>query len=115
VTAQGRRLEQAILNILENAAQHSPEGSEIQLIIDRPLEGKCKVKVVDRGSGVPEEFLERVFEPFVSTRKGGTGLGLCIVKNTVEALGGGVVISNNDPPPGCTVELTLPLARKGEP
>jgi PAS domain S-box-containing protein len=115
VIAESQRLKQVILNLLENASQHSPEGSEIRLVIQKPLAGKCKVRVVDLGPGVPEEFLPRVFQPFFSTRRGGTGLGLSIIKNIVESYGGSVLILNDDPPPGCVVEVTLPLAENGKP
>jgi PAS domain S-box-containing protein len=110
VFAQRDRLELAILNLLENSAHHSPEGSEIRLVIAVPLGGECTVRVVDKGSGVSDRVLPKLFEPFFSTRRGGTGLGLSIVKNTVESFGGSVEISNNDPPPGCAAAVTLPLA-----
>ena len=58
------------------------------------------------------EHLARVFEPFFTTRKHGTGLGLSLVKHIVEAHQGTVAIGNNVPPPGCTAEVCLPVARE---
>jgi signal transduction histidine kinase len=55
-----------------------------------------------------------VFKPFFTTRKHGTGLGLALVKNIVHAHRGDVALWNNDPPPGCTVEVRLPVAREPE-
>jgi PAS domain S-box-containing protein len=109
VLADGRRLQQVFLNLLDNAAQHSPEGSEIQVVICEPEGRVCRTQVIDRGSGIPPEILSRIFEPFFSTRRGGTGLGMSIVKHIVEAHGGTITIVNNDPPPGCTVEVRLPI------
>jgi PAS domain S-box-containing protein len=109
VFADARRLQQAFINILDNAAQHSPEGSEIQIVICECEVRVCRTQVIDRGSGIPPEILSRIFEPFFSTRQGGTGLGMSIVKHIVEAHGGTITIMNNDPPPGCTVEIRLPI------
>jgi signal transduction histidine kinase len=69
------------------------------------------VQVIDSGSGIPEDLLPRIFEPFFTTRRGGTGLGLSIVKYVVENHGGTVAAFNNEPPPGCTFEVKLPIEK----
>jgi signal transduction histidine kinase len=115
VSADGPRLQQVFINLLENAAHHSPEGSEIHLVIEQPNDEWCKVKVIDRGSGVPEELFSRIFEPFFSTRRGGTGLGLSIVKYVVENHGGTVMGYNNESVPGCTFEVKLPVEKSQKP
>jgi PAS domain S-box-containing protein len=112
VTADARKLHQVFVNLLDNAAQHSPEDTAIQLIIHAPVGEMCRIAIVDRGAGIPQDMLARVFEPFFSTRRGGTGLGMSIVKHIVEAHGGTVTIANNAPPPGCTVEIGLPLVER---
>jgi PAS domain S-box-containing protein len=112
VLADLRRLHQVFINLLDNAAQHSPTGSEVQLLIHETGDDMCMLQVVDCGSGISEELLPRIFEPFFSRRKGGTGLGTSIVKQIVEAHGGTVTIANNDPAPGCTVAIRLPLAER---
>jgi PAS domain S-box-containing protein len=109
VRADGRRLQQVFLNLLDNAAQHAPESSEIQIMICEPKGKTCAIQVIDRGSGIPPDILSHIFEPFFSTRRGGTGLGMSIVKHIVEAHGGTIVIVNNNPPPGCAVEIRLPI------
>jgi two-component system NtrC family sensor kinase len=70
------------------------------------------VRIIDSGRGIPEENLPRIFDPFYSNRRGGTGLGLSLVKHFIENMGGSVRIWNNDPPPGCSAELCIPLAVK---
>ncbi len=105
------KLQQVFLNLLDNAAHHSPEGSEITLTVYKP-EGKIvRVQVSDCGVGIPQDKLETVFEPFFTTRRGGVGLGLSLVKHFVESMGGTAIIWNNDDTPGCTAEVTLPVAR----
>jgi signal transduction histidine kinase len=93
-----------------NAAQHSPEGSDIRLALVGPEEGFLRVLVTDRGTGIRPDALPRAFDPFFTTRKGGVGLGLSVAKRIVEGHGGSVAIRNNEPGPGCTVEVRLPAA-----
>jgi signal transduction histidine kinase len=112
VSADGARLQQVLLNLIENAAQHSPAGSRIILHIVEAAGQRVTIQVGDAGKGISPEKIERVFEPFFTTRTGGTGLGLSLVKHFVESMGGEVMIRNNDPPPGCTVELVLSIAKE---
>jgi signal transduction histidine kinase len=56
------------------------------------------IRVVDHGTGIKPEYFEHIYEPFFTTRKGGTGLGLGIVKRIVESHGGSIEIRNNIPP-----------------
>jgi PAS domain S-box-containing protein len=106
------RLRQILFNLLENAAQNSPVGREIQFHILEQDPKWVKIQIVDQGVGIPEAQLKRVFDPFFTTRQAGSGLGLTLVKSFVQSLGGQVDIRNNDPPPGCTVEVLLPMAGK---
>jgi two-component system, sporulation sensor kinase E len=102
------KLQQVFMNILENASQHSPKGTVISIWIQK--EGKyVKVSICDQGSGIKEDNLKRMFEPFFTTRKKGTGLGLAIVKHILEVHNGTVSIRNSTPGPGCTVDIELPL------
>jgi PAS domain S-box-containing protein len=115
VIADGARLQQVFLNLLENAGQNSPAGNEIEFRIAEPHDNVLRVRVVDRGTGIPTNILPRVFDAFFTTRSGGHGLGLSIVKSVVDNHGGRVDIWNNYPGPGCTVEVSIPAAPKGEP
>jgi signal transduction histidine kinase len=112
VIADNQKMQQVFLNLLDNAAQHSHEGSEISMKIVKQPGNTVQISVTDEGAGIRSENLSRVFEPFFTVRKKGTGLGLSIVKHVVEAHGGHVKIRNNDPQPGCTVEITLPVIQE---
>jgi PAS domain S-box-containing protein len=107
--ADGKKLQQVFINLLDNASQHSPEGSPLRIEIVQGHGNTAQVRVIDRGSGIPADALPRVFDTFFTTRRGGTGLGLSIVKHIVEKHGGAVSLSNNDPPPGCTATVILPV------
>lgn len=115
VMADRGRFIQIIINLLENAAQHSPENSRIRLEIrydeeNRAYPGLASVRIVDSGTGIPPDRLPRVFDPFYTARKGGVGLGLALVKHFIEDMSGAVILSNNTPLPGCTAEIHIPKA-----
>lgn len=107
------RLQQIFINLLDNAVQNSPPNSAIRVEILEPTNGFVHVQVVDGGSGIRTEDGGKLFQPFFTTRKGGTGLGLCIVQRVVRDHGGDIRITNNVPPPGCTVDIGLPVAVEG--
>ena len=110
VLIERERIEQVLVNLLDNAADHSPDDSPIEIELDRRLPGLARVRAIDHGAGPPAAGLDRMFEPFFTTRAGGTGLGLSIAKGIVEDHGGHISASRNDPAPGLTLEFTLPLA-----
>ncbi|MCA8981553.1 MAG: HAMP domain-containing histidine kinase [Planctomycetes bacterium] len=91
----GGELVQVIVNLLSNAMDASPAGSEVAL--DASVEGaKLLLKVTDRGPGIPEADLDRIFEPFFTTKAPGegTGLGLALVCTMVESHGGQVRVES---------------------
>jgi signal transduction histidine kinase len=106
----------AIGNLLTNASKFSPAGSLIR-VSGRRDGDTARITVVDEGPGVPVEERDRIFDRFYrgattrSTR--GTGIGLAIVKTSVEALGGGVDLRESPQGAGATFEVTLPLAAEG--
>ncbi|MHB8120905.1 MAG: sensor histidine kinase [Desulfuromonadaceae bacterium] len=116
VLADGLKLQQIFFNLLENAGHHTPEGSMITLMLTRKnpefSDGMAVVQVIDLGSGIAEDKLPHVFDPFYSDRKGGTGLGLTLVRHFIENMGGAVQITNNNPSPGCIAEVRIPLYRE---
>ena len=103
-------MEQALGNLLTNAALHTPPGTPIEL--GARMQGADLVlEVSDRGPGVPGEHLERVFDLFhraPTAKPGGTGLGLAIVKGFVEAQGGRVTAANR-PEGGALFAIRMPV------
>jgi two-component system phosphate regulon sensor histidine kinase PhoR len=111
VDADPAKLHDILRNLVENAVNHSPEGTEIRL--DARAEGDAAViSVIDAGPGIPPADLTRVFERFYrvdrSRSRPGTGLGLAIVKHLV-GLHGGRVEAANRPEGGAVFTVTLPL------
>jgi signal transduction histidine kinase len=100
------QLEQAVLNLVLNAQESMTDGGQLQLGAVR--RGKEVVFVVeDTGKGMEKDVAERLFEPFLSGRPGGTGLGMALVRRTVEAHGGRLQIKSK-PGKGTKVEMWLP-------
>ncbi len=99
------RIKRVLINLLTNAIEASPEGQPVR-IVHRRLGKDLVVDVSDNGPGIPCEIRKDIFLPFFTTRKGGTGLGLPIVKKLIEAHKGGVEILNT--PCGTTFRLRLP-------
>ncbi len=106
------KLEQVVTNLLDNAAQHSPENSTISIHLDSNEKSHI-FKIMDQGSGLSREAVEHLFEPFYTSRRDGTGLGLGIVKNIIESHGGSIDLRNNSQGSGCTVEIVLPKKTGG--
>ena len=108
-------LEQAVVNLLDNAVKYSPDRSVVRCRAHR-FNGELIISVVDRGGGIEAEHLPRVFERFYRTDKarsrelGGTGLGLAIVKHIALAHGGRVSVDSK-PGYGSTFRLHLPSVR----
>jgi len=113
--ADAKKLQQVFINLLDNAAQHSPEGSAIMIEVRAGQGNTMEVRVADHGEGIPQDVLPRIFDTFFTTRRGGTGLGLNIVKHIVETHGGSISLANNEPPPGCTAFLIFPLQESSVP
>ncbi|MGH6834768.1 MAG: sensor histidine kinase [Methylocella sp.] len=81
------RIVQAIDNLILNAIQNTPPGGRVTLCAKRSAD-RLVLSVADTGRGVPEPLRDLLFEPFVTGRPEGTGLGLAVVREIVEAHGG---------------------------
>lgn len=110
VTADRDRMRRVILNLVRNAAQASPDHSVIRLRLDAPAEHPSdrRLQVIDQGSGITAAHLERVFQPFFTTREKGTGLGLALTRKILEDHGGRVTIDSTVGA-GTTVTLAWPF------
>ncbi len=106
-------LEIAIANLIENAQRYSPDGEKVTVDVQATDAGGARIEIVDRGPGIPEGNLEKVWGRFFTTDAdhGGTGLGLAIVKSVVEAHGGSVACSSVEGQ-GATFSIVLPGTRR---
>ena len=94
-------------NLLQNAQDSLAEVATPRIEVrSERVEGGVQVTITDNGAGFPETLMKRAFEPYVTTKPKGTGLGLVIVKKIVEEHGGAVTISNVMPH-GARVMLTF--------
>jgi len=91
-----------------NGVEAMTRGGELRMEV-RVAGDEVVLAVADQGAGMKKEVAERLFEPFLSRRPGGTGLGLALVRRTVEAHGGTVKVTSK-PGRGTRVELCLPKA-----
>jgi signal transduction histidine kinase len=113
-------LHRAIFNLLLNAVQASPPGGEVRIEAaeltpnqlppqaEHFVRGGIMLQVSDQGKGIAESMRERMFEPFVTTKAGGSGLGLSIVHRAVEAHHGFILVDNAGPAGGTKFTVILP-------
>jgi len=122
VDADADLLGRLLINLLDNAIKHSPEGGVVEVRMQR-RNGLVDVGVIDQGKGIPEEDRERVFQRFVrladddgtspesGARQPGVGLGLAIARRIADAHGGSLIVFDSTPGGGHTeFRLTLPIA-----
>jgi two-component system sensor histidine kinase PilS (NtrC family) len=113
VEGEPAQLKQAFWNLIANAADASPRGGMIRIVLESDEASRQAVfKVQDWGSGIPPEIRDRLFEPFTTTKERGTGLGLALVLSVVEAHQGTVEVESA-PGAGTLFVVRLPLAMHG--
>ena len=113
VWADRDRLFQVVTNLVQNAVKFTPEGGRITVTVEQQGARAAAISVRDTGPGIPDEFLEKIFDPFFRIKQArtgskGLGLGLSIVRTLVELHGGTIIVR-----PGATAGVefcvTLPL------
>lgn len=107
VAADRDRIRQVLLNLIHNAQQAAPQGSPIRVNCAPQEDGWIQVELHNEGEPIPPRVLERIYQPFVTTKGGGTGLGMAIVRRMVDAHGGTIEI-RSDAVDGTLVTLRLP-------
>jgi signal transduction histidine kinase len=101
------KITQVVVNLVRNAAQASPPGGEVDVVVDEDGRGGAVIRVVDRGSGMAPDVVARLGEPFFTTKERGSGLGLGISRRVVDEHGGQLEIRST-PGQGTEVVVTLP-------
>lgn len=109
IVGDPQQLQQVFLNLLLNAADSIPEGGTITVRTLHDEQAKTvDIVLRDTGKGIPAELMEKIFQPFFTTKGKGTGLGLAVSKRIVEEHGGRITVSNNVSG-GVTFAITLPV------
>ena len=101
------QIQQVLVNLIKNALQAMTKGGTLTLQTGEGADGVW-VSVADTGGGIPQEQINRIFEPFYTTKKKGTGLGLMIVQRIVRAHGGRIELESQVGR-GTTFRIWLPL------
>lgn len=106
------RITQVLLNLLNNARKFTKEGKIIITVLMKKDRKEVIVSISDKGNGINSEVMNHLFEKFISRSDSGTGLGLYISKNIVEAHGGKIWASNNQNGIGSTFSFSIPVELK---
>ncbi len=111
-------IEQAIFNVLENAAKFSPEHKAVSIKVLQLNENEIEISISDQGLGIPEDERERIFDMFYTMERGdrgqyGTGLGLTIVKAIIGAHMGKISASSAKNNQGTCIRMQLPIQQIG--
>ncbi len=99
------QVEQVLINVIDNAIDASQKNSCVRIVLKKE-NGNIVWRIQDNGKGIPEEEIEKVFKPFYTTKKYGTGLGLPLARRFVRNLGGDIKIYSSEGK-GTTVEIYL--------
>ena len=107
-------IEQAIFNVLENAAKFSPEHKAVTIDVTKLNENEIEIAISDQGQGIPEDERDRIFDMFYTMERGdrgqyGTGLGLTIVKAIIGAHMGKIMASSAKNNQGTCIRMQLPI------
>jgi two-component system NtrC family sensor kinase len=102
------QLSQVFINLIMNAANASPKGSAIYVRLSI-TDKKLHISVMDQGEGIRQNNLQRIFQPFFTTRKGGTGLGLPVVHGIIQNHGGKIEVES-ELTKGSVFTIELPIA-----
>lgn len=111
-TVDGEQLRQVLVNLSLNALDAMPTGGTLTIAVrPHPLD-RVAVEVSDTGPGIPHDLLPRLFQPFVSTKDTGLGLGLVVSRRIIEDHGG-TIVAGDRPGGGARFRITLPIGQAG--
>jgi two-component system, sporulation sensor kinase E len=104
-------LKQALLNVIKNAIEAIHGDGEIRISTEPTEDGNVAIHVIDNGEGIPESRLGKIYEPYFTTKKFGSGLGLVIVYKIIRELGGVIKVKSKEGM-GTTFSIILPVHEK---
>jgi two-component system NtrC family sensor kinase len=104
----GDQMRQVAINLILNAGGAMPEGGTLTVSTKQCDEEHVEIVFTDSGCGIPPENIDKIFEPFYTTKERGTGLGLAITRQIIEHHHGTISIEST-PGTGTTVRVTLPI------
>lgn len=116
VLADRIQIQQVLLNLIRNAIEAMQDSPRRELVVATAAEdsdGMVEISVADTGSGIAEEITEQLFQPFITTKKNGMGVGLSICRTIVEAHGGRIW-AESKPGEGTTFRFTLRMVKEEE-
>ncbi|MFE8698022.1 ATP-binding protein [Cytobacillus sp. FJAT-53684] len=104
------QLKQVLLNLTKNAFESMHAGGQliIKFIV---LPTKCQIKITDTGTGIPDEEIEKIFQPFYTSKEMGTGLGLVVCKRLIQSFGGEIHLTSKVNK-GTQVDIFLPIIKR---
>ena len=114
ITTDRGKLQQILMNLVNNALQAMEEGGSLTIWAAVNPPGEVTIVLRDTGCGMPQENLRKIFEPFFTTKgHGGTGLGLSITYGLVRKLGGGISVQS-ELGKGTSFTIVLPVKIEGD-
>ena len=114
LSIDGEQIHQVLVNLLLNALDALPHGGTVRVSVRGPTPetNAAEVRIADTGPGIAPKIMERLFQPFVSSKETGLGLGLSISRRLIEAHGGSIT-GENAPDGGAVFTFTLPADGAG--
>lgn len=108
VLAHADSLRKILGNLMQNSLDAAPPDRRVTVTVSWRVEPRSVTLVWrDDGTGIPDQVVDRLFDPYFSTKSAGTGLGLAISRNLADRMGGRITLGNRDDGPGAVAELTL--------
>jgi len=112
--ADAMQLQQIFLNLVLNAVDAMPSGGTLSVRTSHDMETNLiRIEFADTGKGIARENVDKIFQPFFTTKPKGTGLGLAISKQLIEQHGGAITVAEN-PGGGTVFRISLPLQTPAE-
>lgn len=111
VNGNKNHLKQVFINLIKNAIESMPDGGTVHTKIDRKADGSICVSIVDQGIGLRKERIEKLGEPFYTTKDKGTGLGLTVCYKIIREEHSGEIKFDSEEGRGTTVQVILPLRK----